>query len=72
MLYGLLLCLLDDGSRFFFTLFDDLKVGVLTWKWVLSGLALYIYDVMFPDQWAYVWTKCTANVISETNKDTRS
>ena len=36
-------------------------------KWT----CLYLYDVAFPDQWAYVWTKQTA-IISETNKDSRS
>lgn len=65
--------IMSAGQWFsFFTLFDDLKVDVLTWKQVLSGFVLYIYDVTFLSQWAYVWTKHTAYIISETNKDTRS
>lgn len=43
--------IMSAGQWFsFFTLFDDLKVDVLTWKQVLSGFVLYIYDVTFLSQ----------------------
>lgn len=66
--------IVSAGQLFsFFTLFGNLKADVLTWQQILSGFAFYVYEITFPDYyWAYVWTKQTANFVSETNKDTGS